>query len=567
MNKNFFRLLFSTTLMMCCTVMVNAEDFTVAGIKYSITSATTGELGNAADGNIKTIYELDMSNVKSGEFPPGWIADDNGTIHQYILNDDGSVGNYNWAGNPGGGGARVFTGFTGGDFTKALYWRSLNGAGYATLTYGEQVNDFELSDGTYDSEMPENIQLYLEPGKYQVSLLMAAWKFEGEGEGVYPKFNFMLQNVKGNKTFAMTNDIEAKPCTNESYTLDSHATLSNLFFNIENPGYYMLKFQTYGYKELLLAECKVLKIDKEEPTLDENIITFADANVSSICVANWDTNGDGKLSKEEAAAITDIGGVFKDNALITTFNELEYFTGVKAIPKDAFRQCSGLREITIPTNVENIGNGAFYGCTFLTSVTIPSSVTSIGDFAFEGCSGLTSVSISEGVENIGGHAFESCSNLTSVIVLAKNPPTLNENDLGVEKNVLLYVPNVLAYKNLKWGGFANIRDLDDYKPDAIADIYNAMQGEKSSTYLNGLVQNYLNAINNSDDYAVINKNRVEAIGKLNSVISTYKEIKSAEFGEFAEMRTPRPGTAVKVTKGDDEVILYAPDKVEYIIRK
>ena len=177
---------------------------------------------------------------------------------------------------------------------------------------------------------------------------------------------------------------------------------------------------------------------------------------------------------------------------------------------------------------------------------------------------MTSVSISEGVENIGGHAFESCSNLTSVIVLAKDPPTLNENDLGVEENVLLYVPDVLAYKNLKWGGFANIRDLDDYKPDAIADIYNAMQGEKSSTYLNGLVQNYLNAINNSDDYAVINKNRVEAIGKLNSVISTYKEIKTAELGDLG---TEKPGPAVKVTKGDTEVILYAPDKVEYIIKK
>ena len=31
--------------------------------------------------------------------------------------------------------------------------------------------------------------------------------------------------------------------------------------------------------------------------------------------------------------------------------------------------------------------------------------------------------------------------------------------------------------------------------------------------------------------------------------------------------TPHPGPAVKVTKGDKEVILYLPDKVEYIIKK
>ena len=31
--------------------------------------------------------------------------------------------------------------------------------------------------------------------------------------------------------------------------------------------------------------------------------------------------------------------------------------------------------------------------------------------------------------------------------------------------------------------------------------------------------------------------------------------------------TPQPGPAVKVTKGDTEVILCLPDKVECIIRK
>jgi len=33
-------------------------------------------------------------------------------------------------------------------------------------------------------------------------------------------------------------------------------------------------------------------------------ITFADANVKAICVANWDTDGDGELNTTEAAAVT-----------------------------------------------------------------------------------------------------------------------------------------------------------------------------------------------------------------------------------------------------------------------
>ena len=32
-------------------------------------------------------------------------------------------------------------------------------------------------------------------------------------------------------------------------------------------------------------------------------ITFVDAGVKALCVANWDTSGDGELSEEEAAAV------------------------------------------------------------------------------------------------------------------------------------------------------------------------------------------------------------------------------------------------------------------------
>ena len=52
-------------------------------------------------------------------------------------------------------------------------------------------------------------------------------------------------------------------------------------------------------------------------------ITFADANVKALCVANWDTNGDGELSYAEAAAVTSLGEVFRNQPSITSFNELQ----------------------------------------------------------------------------------------------------------------------------------------------------------------------------------------------------------------------------------------------------
>ena len=150
--------------------------------------------------------------------------------------------------------------------------------------------------------------------------------------------------------------------------------------------------------------------------LPEAYITFADANVKALCVQNWDTNGDGELSKAEAVAVTDLGNVFTLNADIKSFNELQYFTGLTSIGESAFWVCSGLTSVTIPNSVTSIGEAAFSGCSGLTSVTIPNSVTSIGVHAFEGCSSLTSVTIPNSVTIIKEYAFYDCSGLTSVTI-------------------------------------------------------------------------------------------------------------------------------------------------------
>ena len=85
--------------------------------------------------------------------------------------------------------------------------------------------------------------------------------------------------------------------------------------------------------------------------------------------------------------------------------------GVKEIPREAFENCTILKQITIPSSVTTIGDWAFRGCSSLTSVTIPSSVTTIGDWAFYGCSSLTSVTIPSSVTAIGDRAFYGCSSL------------------------------------------------------------------------------------------------------------------------------------------------------------
>ena len=149
-------------------------------------------------------------------------------------------------------------------------------------------------------------------------------------------------------------------------------------------------------------------------TIQENTgIVFADNNVKDICIANWDSNGDGELTKEEAAAVTTLGSKFY-NTSITSFDELVHFTGLTKI--SGFNECKNLASITIPNSVTSIGNNAFYNCSGLTSVTIPNSVTSIGEGAFGSCSGLTSITIPNSVTSIGMYAFSYCSGLTSIAI-------------------------------------------------------------------------------------------------------------------------------------------------------
>ncbi|MDY3769069.1 MAG: leucine-rich repeat protein [Sphaerochaetaceae bacterium] len=114
-------------------------------------------------------------------------------------------------------------------------------------------------------------------------------------------------------------------------------------------------------------------------------IIFEDLQVKALCCKNWDTDLDGELSYKEAAAVNSIGTVFKGNTSIVSFNELEYFTGLKEISESAFRGCSSLWKIRIPSNVEVIKSSAFRYCESLIDLKITSKIKSIGSYAFADC--------------------------------------------------------------------------------------------------------------------------------------------------------------------------------------
>ena len=142
-------------------------------------------------------------------------------------------------------------------------------------------------------------------------------------------------------------------------------------------------------------------------------ITFADANVKEICVANWDTDGDGELGEDEAAAVTSLGEVFRGNTEITSFDELQYFTGLTTIDGNAFDLCSQLASVVLPLNITTIGCESFKG-TALTSVVVPEGVTEIIDRGFADCTSMTSVTLPSTLTTLRQGAFINCPNLESI---------------------------------------------------------------------------------------------------------------------------------------------------------
>ena len=89
--------------------------------------------------------------------------------------------------------------------------------------------------------------------------------------------------------------------------------------------------------------------------------------------------------------------------------------GVTGI-QEAFRGCSGITSVVLPSSLAEIGSYAFSGCESLTDITIPESVVSIGTGAFEECSGLKNVVIPDGVDCIRTSTFEYCSSLETVSI-------------------------------------------------------------------------------------------------------------------------------------------------------
>ena len=222
--------------------------------------------------------------------------------------------------------------------------------------------------------------------------------------------------------------------------------------------------------------------------------------------------------------------------------------------------------------VNNCFNLPIYGHTYASStkvgvITFDGEVTTICEdgTAFNNPSALLSITLPNTIKTIGSNAFDGAGTASAPVAL-----TLPD-DWNYSK-----APESIS---TPWhGGYfnSNLYSTDETTDNqaAIADITDIVKDFPTSAFLQELLAEEKVKINNAVNRQEVNERKLVAIGILESALSIYQKAfaegdasgyqrgKAEGLGTFG---TEQSGPAVKVTKGTESIILYSPEKVEYMI--
>lgn len=110
---------------------------------------------------------------------------------------------------------------------------------------------------------------------------------------------------------------------------------------------------------------------------------------------------------------TGIGpSAFKHNIL----QKITISNTVTSIGSNAFEDCYGLENISLPQSLKTIGDKAFSGC-WVTNLAIPDGAKTIGNDAINNCPKLETLVLPASLENIGNNLnFENCRKLSQIVL-------------------------------------------------------------------------------------------------------------------------------------------------------
>lgn len=226
-------------------------------------------------------------------------------------------------------------------------------------------------------------------------------------------------------------------------------------------------------------------------------------------------------------------------------NEIYYTaTGPMMLEDDAF-------DLDVASHAFNSEAGK--GCIYFDG-----DVTTINDGAFSGFN-LTSITLPNTITTISEAAFAEVGTPEAPVTLTL-PDDWNYAAAPVN--------NTTAWH----GGYFNSNlystEGETDKQDAIATISAIISDYPTSTYLQSLLTEEKEKINDALNRPTLNARKQAAIDRLEPTVAIYAEAYAeGQADALGDLGKEQEGTAVKVTKGEKTVMLYAPEKVDYLIIK
>lgn len=117
-------------------------------------------------------------------------------------------------------------------------------------------------------------------------------------------------------------------------------------------------------------------------------------------------------SGASTAPITVTSHTFAGGEGLITFD-----ANVTGIGFEAFKDCSTLRTIDVPSTVKTVGVSAFQNCTSLEGIKLPKGTTTVQGSAFEGCTSLASAYLGN-IPTLNQRTFYGCTSLRSFEILS-----------------------------------------------------------------------------------------------------------------------------------------------------
>ena len=137
---------------------------------------------------------------------------------------------------------------------------------------------------------------------------------------------------------------------------------------------------------------------------------------------------------------------------------------IEKIYSYAFSECHALSQVKLPPFITNIGISAFYGCCSLEEIDLPEYIERLNVGVFGKCDSLKKITISKNVKYIASTALMNCKNPVTIIIDEENPVYRSEgNSVILKENDALVLgfagcPIPESVKIIAGGAFAGCKD-------------------------------------------------------------------------------------------------------------